>query len=340
MQTVFTRIFIFIVVMSIAMGGSQAASARTLSAAEILQKQGLATYQWHGVSRPTTSATGAQFQALPRKGFKAVYLDLSDYLAVVDEAESAGKQARLAQLNLSLNRFVTGSSKLGLAVQAVGGSPKWTSASRRYLAAKLVRAVAEYNTKTSASGRLKGVQFDIEPYADPAFSKDTRTALVEYLKTLQSIVQEYRLQRTRPGNNGLQLGFAVPFWFDGAGQAPGSVSFNGRTKPTVFHLIDMLKELPDAYVVIMSYRNFTSGPDGSIAHAQSEFLYANSVRAKSGLVVGQEFGKVEPAKVTFYGLGPTAFKKASEEIAGAFGRFPQFRGIAVNDMESYATATR
>jgi len=337
-RATFAKILTYSLVLSVVTGGSQAAGARPLSAAEILQQHGFAAYQWHGVSHAGTSTTQQRLPFLQSQGFKAVYLDLSDYLGVADQRDSAAKQARLGQLKVSLKRLVAGASSRGLAVQAVSGGPTWTNASRRYLGAKLVQLVAAHNTTATASERLKGVQLDIEPYRDPNFFKDTNAALVDYLKTLQSIVQEYRRQRTQPANSSLQLGFAIPFWFDGEGRAPGPVAFNGTTKPATYHLIDMLKDLPGAYIVVMSYRNFASGVDGSIIHAQNEFQYANSVGAKCGLVVGQEFGKVEPAKVTFNGLSRRAFKKAAEEIAGAFGRFPQFRGLSVNDMDAYTTA--
>jgi hypothetical protein len=97
----------------------------------------------------------------------------------------------------------------------------------------------------------------------------------------------------------------------------------------------MLCALPDAYVLIMAYRNFTSGPDGSIEHVRSEFDYASQVGAACGIVVGQEFGQVYPEKVSFWWAGRAAFRQAAEEIAAEYGQRPQFRGISVNDMNAY-----
>jgi hypothetical protein len=100
----------------------------------------------------------------------------------------------------------------------------------------------------------------------------------------------------------------------GAGGA--GVEF-GRTEDTTtttqaaaFHLIDLLRELPEAYVLMMAYRNFASGPDRSIEHLRREFEYASGSGAACGIVIGQEFTE-------------------------AYGHLPQFRGISVDDMDAY-----
>jgi hypothetical protein len=92
-------------------------------------------------------------------------------------------------------------------------------------------------------------------------------------------------------------------------------------------------------VVVLSYRNFASGPDGSIAHAQDELDYARCIGASFAILVGQEFANVQPRKLTFYGLGRTAFRRMAERIVAAFGGNPQFQGFAVDDADAYMAAT-
>jgi hypothetical protein len=133
----------------------------------------------------------------------------------------------------------------------------------------------------------------------------------------------------------LELGFAVPFWFDGRDGSPGPVPFKGATKPAIHHVIDLLKHHRRAYLVVMSYRNVADGADGSIAHARDEFAYARSVGAACGLVVGQQFGDVQPPEVTFHGLDRGDFQRAAERIVEAFGRSPRFRGLAVDDLDAF-----
>ncbi len=116
------------------------------------------------------------------------------------------------------------------------------------------------------------------------------------------------------------------------------MDFHNARKPAVHHLIDLLADLPGGYLVVMSYRNFTGGADGSIAHATNELDYASSVGARCGLVVGQQYGAVEPAYITFHGQRRATFKRAAAQISAAFRRYPQFRGVSVDDVDSYMAA--
>jgi hypothetical protein len=97
----------------------------------------------------------------------------------------------------------------------------------------------------------------------------------------------------------------------------------------------MLHELPEAYVLVMAYRNFAKGADGSIEHVGSEFDYARRTTAACGIVVGQEFTKITPEKLSFWWAGRAAFRQAATDIAEAYGQFPQFRGLSVDDMNAY-----
>jgi len=88
----------------------------------------------------------------------------------------------------------------------------------------------------------------------------------------------------------------------------------------------------------MAYRNFALGADGSIEHAWREFDYARESEAVCGIVVGQEFGRVYPEKVSFWWAGRAAFRQAAEDIAEEYGGYAQFRGLSVNDLSTYQAA--
>ena len=106
------------------------------------------------------------------------------------------------------------------------------------------------------------------------------------------------------------------------------------------HIIDMLADLPGAYLVVMAYRNFTRTSDGSIAHTRDEFRYAAMVGARSGLVVGQQYGPAPGEEhITFNGQPRWVFRRAAAEIALAFRRYPQFRGLSVDDLDAFMAAS-
>ena len=79
----------------------------------------------------------------------------------------------------------------------------------------------------------------------------------------------------------------------------------------------------------------------SLDLARDEFRYAAARAARSGLVVGQQYGLVvdpREANATFNGLPRWKFWRAAAEIALAFRRYPKFRGLSVDDLDAFMAA--
>jgi hypothetical protein len=303
---------------------------------------GMAVYEWHTAGDLSPTEVERRLRFLRANGFHTVYLEIGNYLEAADLPENdPDRQALLDSIRRQIRRFVATAASFGLSVQALGGGPTWTQEPRRYLGPKLVGLVGDYNARVGHRERLKGVHLDLEPYTLPGWLDEAHVEdnLVEYLTTIEEIVDAYRSELDRWGNRGLQLGFAVPFWLDGRGDAPGPVFFGDDTKPAAYHVIDLISDLRGAYLVVMSYRDFTRTSDGSIAHARDEFRYAAMIRARSGLIVGQQYGPAPGEEhITFNGQPRWVFRRAAAEIAVAFRRYPQFRGLAVDDIDAFMAA--
>ena len=320
--------------------GAYPAAAGTSSPAGEPAPQGMAVFEWYRLSQVNTYVTEQRLSSLRREGFSTVYADIGEYLEAADQPESWRQQRQLSRLAGELRRFVARASSLGFAVHAVAGGPNWTAESHRYLGPMTLRLIADYNAQYPDE-RIQGVQFDIEPYVEDSFWENVEVSLQKYLMTLQDIVDSYDDVLKQPNNQDLALGFAIPFWFDGEGDAPRAVGFNGAVKPAAFHLIDMLRGFSKAYVLVMAYRNFASGDDGSIKHAFSELDYASKAREGAcacGIVIGQEFTRVTPKKLSFWWTGRTAFRQAVADLTKAYGGLPQFRGVSVDDIDAYEAA--
>jgi hypothetical protein len=333
------RVLATVVIMS-TMGGSKPIEAGMASGSAVLAEHGLGIYDWrHAGTEASLGATDQRLQFLLSRGFRTIYLFVNDYLVAWDRRESTSRWFQLVELEREFRQFNAAARRVGLTVHAVVGNPTWADATKRYLGVRLIRLISDYNANVAANQRFAGVQFDIEPYRRPEFARESTHILSAYLHALQDIAREFQRERLHPWNAELQLGFATPFSFDGSGELPSTVSFNGIYKPVSYHLIDIVGKLADAYVVVMSYRNFSLGKDGTISHAENEFRYANSVAAKCRIIVGQEFGDFQPAKVSFHGRGRTAFTRAALQVAQAFGRYPQFGGLSVNDVDAFIAAS-
>jgi hypothetical protein len=333
-----TSVLITAAVLLVLVGATPgAAAAEPGPLTEILQHHDLAVFEWNRLSQVNTMVTNERLDALQKDGFKTLYVDISEYVEVADQRPSPTRQARLNQLNDALKGFVNRARTRSLAVHAVAGVPNWTDQSRRYLGPMTVDLVVAYN-KAAGDDQLQGVQFDIEPYVERTWWKNVKASLKAYLSTIQAIVNRYNQVVVQADPNRLHLGVAIPFWYDGAPDVP-AVEFGPQNKsaPAAFHLIDMLSTNSRAYLLVMAYRNFASdvNADGSIALVSGEFNYARTSGATCGIVIGQEFGLVDPHKVSFGWVGRAAFRQAASELVTEYGDPPPFRGLSVNDMDSY-----
>jgi hypothetical protein len=317
--------------------GAYPAAAGTHSPTGDPAPQGMAVFEWYRLSQVNANVTEERLWSLRRDGFSVVYADLGEYLEAADQPWSWSQRRQLRRMAGDLRRFVRRASSLGFTVHAVAGGPNWTAETHRYLGPMTLQLIADYNRDADPDERLAGVQFDIEPYVEDGFRDNVERSLQDYLWTLRDIVDAYEQVRAQYGSKGLALGFAIPFWFDGTPEAP-AVQFGESPEPkaAAFHLIDMLRDLPEAYVLVMAYRNRASGDDGSIELVEREFDYASRVaHAASGIVVGQEFTEVTPTKLSFWWNGRAAFHQAVAELTDTYGGLPQFRGVSVDDADAY-----
>jgi hypothetical protein len=193
---------------------------------------------------------------------------------------------------------------------------------------------------------FKTIYVDISEYVEVADQQPSPTwqaRLTQLNNELKGFVDRYN-QVVPPDPKRLQLGVAIPFRYDGTPDVP-AVQFGDspKTAPAAFHLIDMLGTNSRAYVLVMAYRNFASdedrsvNADGSIALVSGEFDYVRRSGATCGIVIGQEFGKIYPQKVSFGWVGRAAFRHAAGELVAAYGGRQQFRGLSVNDLDAYET---
>jgi hypothetical protein len=346
-RTTITSVLITAAVVLLLVGATPAAATVEPSLPEIMQGHDLAVFEWNRLSQVNTTVTNTRLVALQKDGFKTIYVDISEYVEVAAQRPTPTQQTRLAQLKGELKRFVArATAEHQLRVHAVAGAPDWTDRARRYLGPMTMDLVAAYNNDPALAPeeKLQGIQFDIEPYVERAWSRNVTASLQAYLTTIQDIVVRYQKVREQPKNQDLQLGIAIPFWYEGAPDVP-PVVFGSKEKYAAFHLIDMLWAEPQAYLLVMAYRNFASDPndpmrnaDGSIALVSGEFTYANPndrPAALCGIVIGQEFGLVEPKKVSFGWVGRAAFRQAASELVTAYRVRSQFRGLSVNHLDSY-----
>lgn len=109
---------------------------------------------------------------------------------------------RVADIS-ALQSFIAEAGRRGIGVWAVAGDPQAVLASERESWLRRAKAYADYNRDVAESARLKGVQYDIEPYLAPGYAQAPEVWKQAYIDTLAAL----RKASTLP------LEVAVPVWW-------------------------------------------------------------------------------------------------------------------------------
>ena len=105
----------------------------------------------------------------------------------------------------ALAAFIKASGARGIAVTAVDGDPHMVLPGEQAPTAARARAYAVYNAQAEPAARLKGMQFDVEPYLLSAHVLPPAERDRRYLELVA---------RLREAAGPVRLEFVVPFWWD------------------------------------------------------------------------------------------------------------------------------
>ncbi len=248
-------------------------------------------------------------------GFNVIYLTVDSSLNL--------SGAQLSNYEASLNTFLTDAAIENIAVDAEAGASSWALPGNWSNPQNIITFVANYNQTHTI--KFRGVQFDIEPYSLPQYTQDPAGVLTDYVQMAESLVNQDK-------NYGMPLGFDIPFFYSAYAHAP-QVTVDGITTYPLNHLVRLLNELPYGRLLVMAYRNFASGSDGTIEIAAPEIQAAGS--SNVDVIVGQETGNVQPSYVTFYGMTKEQMAAQVAIVKQSFASDKSFGGIAVDYLEPY-----
>ncbi|WP_020654659.1 hypothetical protein [Massilia niastensis] len=105
----------------------------------------------------------------------------------------------------ALAAFVRDAGARGIAITAVEGDPHMIMPAQQAPTAARARAYAAYNAAAEPAARLKGMQFDVEPYLIPAHVLAPSERDRRYLELAAQL---------REAAGAMRLEFVVPFWWD------------------------------------------------------------------------------------------------------------------------------
>jgi hypothetical protein len=289
-------------------------------------------WNWTAPDQATQIQKEQDAKKLKEQGITEVYIDISSYIDY-DESTAPDRQAKIDSFTNALRQQVRALSAQGIKTQALVGNVKWSNPDYVYIPQKLMKYVSQYNASSASNEKLQGMQFDIEFYSADDFTDDPEQNTRDYLSMVKQLVIMKNINFANDAN--FALGFAAADWLDGtnAHYIP-NISLDGGPKLTPFEqLAVQLKGVSGAYIAVMAYRNHTDGSDGTIARASSEVKIGQKAGVR--ILVGEEAGKVDPAKLTFYGRSKNDLKQSTIDVQKAFSSYSMFGGFGINDQKSY-----
>ncbi len=275
-------------------------------------------WEWRSIHAPETFVGLERFK---EDGFNRIYLDISNYLE--DSNDETVRQ---------LEQYLISAHSAGIQVHALVGSPLWTRSSHQYLLIRTLEFIR--NMQRNAISRntvFDGVQFDLEPYNLPEFSEDPAEIMNEYLDQVDRIIVQAKNDQTRGLLNAdFQVGFAIPYWFDGNRENLREIKWKGEEKTVFKHLVKIINNFPKPYFAVMAYRPAIKGENGVIALAKIEMQFINQYASRIEVIIGQEI------------KNNSLFKKKSDivnavkQITAGFENFSVYTGVAFNDAKEYS----
>lgn len=283
------------------------------------------TWVWVSPLQMSASYTNSVLNMAKANGINVIYVTIDDYLEIAALPEGTDKDAQKAAYSTALQTVVHAAKLQGIAVDAEAGWRDWAEAGQTYKAFAIVDYVLEYNA-THPNDALRGFQYDVEPYLLSSYENNKGPILTRFVQLIDETT-------TRLGTAPIRFGVVIPHFYDDAQAWTPAITYNGTTQHTFNHLLSILDRRAGSTIILMSYRNFSEGNNGTIQISQVEVTQANGHATK--VIVGQETGNVDPAYVTYYGLTKAYYLEQVGIMQNAFKTNTGFGGIAVHYVEPF-----
>ena len=287
------------------------------------------TWVWTPIMQMTPEYMSSIIIGAKQEGVDVIYLSIDSYLDIFSLDHIEAKQTKRLIFENILKQFIYLASKEGIEVDAEAGWRNWAESGHTYKPFAIVNFVKEFNA--SNEHKFRGLQYDVEPYllAEYHENDDGKGRVLERFVKLVDETASYL------AGSGLKFSVVVPEFYDKRDDMTPKFKYNSRKDFAFGHLLNILEDLPDSALIIMSYRNFAEGEDGSIEVSENELKSAKRGGYKTNIVIAQETGDVLPPHITFYNTSRLHLKSEVAKLESAFSAHRNFAGIAIHYANAY-----
>jgi hypothetical protein len=299
-------------------------SVRSMAAPtkEIDASKEYGTWVWTPVLDMTPEYVDSLIEGAKTDGLNSIYVSIDSYLDIFTMPKGTEKEALKDRFSYILDSLIAQAHEQGIAVDAEAGWRNWAEEGNQYKAFAVVNFVKNFNS--SHENKFRGFQYDIEPYLLDSY-KESYEGKAAALKNFVRLVDE---TQSFLGASELRFSLVVPDFYDSKDKATPAFSYSGSRNHVFGHLLDILDRRFGSSIILMSYRNFASGQDGSIEISNNEMLTAKSGAHATKIIIAQETGEFPPPYITFHGTSRKYMEREVSKISGVFGSHPNFGGLA------------
>jgi hypothetical protein len=289
------------------------------STVEIKGAPVVATWVWKSPTEINGDAASLLEFAAEQK-INTVYLYIDEYIDIYETSDKKAKEIKMADYEEALKHIISEAQSRGITIHAMAGNSNYSYDSHEYIPPIIIEHVYEFNKKNPGTP-LAGIQFDIEFYDNKKFFQDIPSYTASYLKLVDNSAKQVA-SLNKKYNQNLQLGFVIPFWFDGQNDY--------FEKPILPNVIESLSKTDGGYVVVMAYRNNVKDV---LEVSMTELDAADKAGIK--VLIAQEVAKNTDQKITYYGMARDEIKSTFNQIIGLSSAHPSFVGICIHDLTAF-----
>jgi len=276
---------------------------------------------------PTLDLTPAYWNSIiassKKNGIRNIYLSIDSYLDIYVMPAGPEKDKKKKAFDGILESFITAAHKNNMTVDAEAGWRNWAEPGNEYKAFAVVDYVRQFNA--THTEKFRGFQYDIEPYVLSSYAKNKEDVLRNFIGLVDKTV-------TWLDGDTLEFAVVIPDFYDGASGETPRFFYGWNYRYALDHLLTVLEQRPGSTILVMAYRNFSKGEDGSIEISQDEIKTADSYHTR--VIVAQETGDVLPSYVTFHNTSLSNLNKNIKNIQEAFVSNKSYNGIAIHYINS------
>ena len=285
------------------------------------------TWVWKSANTMTLTEMKRVISNASLKGVNVIYLTIDDYLNIYSLPESKNKTNRKAKYLTNLETFVRLASEADIQVDTEAGWRDWSKPANRWKGLALIDFTAEYNRLKQY--KVRGFQYDVEPYLLTEYESNKASVLREYMEYLD-------ISSKKIATADLAFSVVIPHFYDAGQQWTPSFEYNGTTTYAFNHILRILNTIPqNTSVVIMAYRNFAEGENGVNQISEVEVQDASALSDnKTPMIIAQESGNVEPNYVTYYGWWYEDYLEQITLVQNHFMPFQAYGGMAIHYLDT------